>query len=202
MTENTPLTSETYQRARGFRFGPTKLDPDFTEAEVMRIIDRYRAAFPQLMQYSTVQEDTMNDITEGSYPEGHDDITEDATAPTKLTLDSIVLAGHTYNGPIELELTRYLDPDAGTAIILVTRENGYPDLLSKVTINLGQYGSYPRPGCVFVKDYSESAGMMAAMEAAGWMKPTGRWFQAGFVEVPEAELTGDLERLWKAGQTA
>lgn len=110
---------------------------------------------------------------------------------TPLQLDSITLAGHRYNGPIDVEVTGYL-ADGGIAIILVTREDGYPDLLSKVTVNLSQQGLQPDEDCVFVKDWSESEGMLKAMEEAGWMKATGRRVESGYVRVPEARLLGDL----------
>jgi len=44
------------------------------------------------------------------------------------------------------------------------------------------------PGQVFIKDYSENAGMLAALERAGIVKATGESFQAGFAQIPKASL--------------
>lgn len=53
---------------------------------------------------------------------------------------------------------------------------------------------------VFVKDYSENAGMLAALEAAGVVRPTGRTAAAGFATVAHCELVrGQVE---KPGGTA
>jgi len=118
----------------------------------------------------------------------------------KLIFDSIQLAGITYNGPIEVQLSQYLDGGPnGVAIVLVTYEEGYPDLLSKVTLNMAGVGSFPAEGCVFVKDYSEGAGTVKAFVDKGWMKPTGRTVKSGWVTVPELKLTGELAELVKAG---
>ena len=44
------------------------------------------------------------------------------------------------------------------------------------------------PGQVFIKDYSENAGMLAALEQAGFVKATGESIQAGFAQIPKASL--------------
>ncbi|QGZ16747.1 hypothetical protein PBI_DEWDROP_100 [Microbacterium phage Dewdrop] len=118
-----------------------------------------------------------------------------------LTFDTIRLAGIDYAGPIEVQLTSYLDANAGSpAIVLITHEEGFPDLLSKVTLNMAGTGSFPAEGCVFVKDYSEGEGMLQAFVDKGWMQPTGRTVRSGWVTVPEAKLIGELAELVKAGQ--
>ena len=44
------------------------------------------------------------------------------------------------------------------------------------------------PNTVFIKDHSENAGLLAALEAAGVVKATGRTVRSGFVDVPVCEL--------------
>lgn len=41
---------------------------------------------------------------------------------------------------------------------------------------------------VFIKDYSENEGMLAALVAAGVVEPTGQTVRSGYVEVPVCEL--------------
>src|SRR5436309_716672 len=41
---------------------------------------------------------------------------------------------------------------------------------------------------VLIKDWSENEGMLAALTAAGVVKPTGETIRSGFVEVPVCEL--------------
>lgn len=109
--------------------------------------------------------------------------------------EGITLAGNHYDGPIDVEVTRYLSSDGGLAIVLITREDGYPDLLSKLTINLEGQGETPNPGCVFVKDYSENEGILDAFVKKGWLRVTGRTVRSGYVSVPEAQVIGDLLEL-------
>ena len=120
----------------------------------------------------------------------------------KLTFDSIRLGGIDYAGPIEVDLTNYLDggrgPDASAlAVVLYTHEDGYPELLAKVTVNMAGMGSFPAQGCVFVKDYSENEGMLKAFVDKGWMQSTGRTVKSGWSTVTEAKLTGELAELVK-----
>lgn len=109
----------------------------------------------------------------------------------QLHFESIRLGGINYDGPIEVQVSKYIDAE-GMALILVTRDEGYPEVLAKVTVNLSQMGMYPKPGCVFVKDYSEGEGMVAAFEAKGWMMKTGRQVTSGWVTIPEMQLIGEL----------
>lgn len=118
-----------------------------------------------------------------------------------LAIDTITIGGSTYTD-VKLEVTKYMTADGALALILTnTDEDGFPGLLAKVTVNL-EPAYVPSEGTVFVKDYSENEGMLAFLEERGWGKATGRKELSGWVAVPEVELTGDLEKLWKAGQTA
>jgi hypothetical protein len=54
------------------------------------------------------------------------------------------------------------------------------------TVNLPDVPAGPNE--VFIKDYSENEGMLAALEAAGVVKSTGASVRSGFVTVPRAEL--------------
>lgn len=109
-----------------------------------------------------------------------------------LSLDSIRLGGITYPGPLTLEVKRYADPEA-LAVQLITHEEGYPETLATVSVNLPD--SQPSAWAIFVKDYSENAGVMAAFVDKGWLRPTGRKVMTGWVTVEEAELTGELLEL-------
>lgn len=43
-------------------------------------------------------------------------------------------------------------------------------------------------GEVLIKDHSENAGMLEALEAAGIVERTGRYVRSGFVQIPVARL--------------
>ena len=106
------------------------------------------------------------------------------------TADEVIrLGGLEYRGPIDLEAHGYV-ANGALALILVTREDGYPERLANVTINVP--GHTPLPNTIFVKDYSECAGMVALLEEKGWGKRTGQELKNGFVTIPEVEMIGDL----------
>lgn len=107
-----------------------------------------------------------------------------------LKLDSIVLSGIRYEGPITVFLDRYLSVDGNIAIRLDTEEGGWSERLASVTINI--FAEDPAPGCIWVKNWSENEGMLDALTEAGWLEGTGRTTRSGFVTVPEARLTGPL----------
>jgi hypothetical protein len=44
-------------------------------------------------------------------------------------------------------------------------------------------------GEVFIKDWSENAGMLQALEQAGIVRGTGEYVSSGFVMVPKAQVT-------------
>ena len=71
-----------------------------------------------------------------------------------------------------------------TALVLVDARN--QEEIAVATINLPDQPL--EPGQVFIKDYSENAGMLAALERAGIVKATGESIQAGFAQIPKASL--------------
>jgi len=60
---------------------------------------------------------------------------------------------------------------------------------------LTAYSPYVKPeeGCIFLKSYSENAGLLETLTGLGLVKPTGRFVEMGFVQVPEVRLIGDLK---------
>lgn len=70
------------------------------------------------------------------------------------------------------------------ALQLVDAEDGSP--IVTATVNLPDIPAGPNQ--VFIKDYAENEGMLAALLAAGVVKPTGDTVRSGFVEVPTCEL--------------
>jgi hypothetical protein len=74
----------------------------------------------------------------------------------------------------------YLDDDGivnvgqygnGSLALTFTGEDGEP--LSTLSINLEAYGLVPPEGHIFVKNYAESEGLAAGLEAAGIAEPRG-----------------------------
>ncbi|HEY7328608.1 MAG TPA: DUF4313 domain-containing protein [Gemmataceae bacterium] len=51
-----------------------------------------------------------------------------------------------------------------------------------------------KAGEVFIKDYSENEGMLAALEKAGIVKATGETVRSGFVEMPVATVLSPIHR--------
>lgn len=56
------------------------------------------------------------------------------------------------------------------ALVLIDDETGGPERLS---VNLNAYGLTPRPGHVFIKDWSEGAGLAASLAEAGVVEIVG-----------------------------
>lgn len=56
------------------------------------------------------------------------------------------------------------------ALVLIDDETGGPERLS---INLASYGLNPRPGHVFIKDWSEGAGVAVSLAEAGVVEIIG-----------------------------
>ena len=94
-----------------------------------------------------------------------------------------VMGRYTY-----VEFARY--HDNRTAIDLICT-NGEP--YTTATVNLP--GESLEPGFVFIKDYSENEGVLAALEKAGIVKTTGRVVESGFVTIPEAQLRPPFDRI-------
>ena len=70
------------------------------------------------------------------------------------------------------------------ALRLIDAEDGSPIATAMVNLPNAKSG----PNTVFVKDWSENEGMMAALIEAGVVKPTGETVRSGFVEVQVCEL--------------
>lgn len=87
----------------------------------------------------------------------------------------------------ELRKTRYAEGGATALVLWDTRED---DIAAVATVNVPEY--VLRPNEVLIKDYSESEGMLRALEDAGVVKATGITARSGFVEIPVAELQGRL----------
>jgi hypothetical protein len=49
-------------------------------------------------------------------------------------------------------------------------------------------------GEVFIKDWSDNGGMLAALVAAKVVEPTGRTVKSGFVRVPACRLLVDVTK--------
>ncbi len=78
------------------------------------------------------------------------------------------------------------------ALSLIAASPDDPDQkIDTATVNV--VDAHPAPGCVFIKDYSENEGMMAALEASGVVKSTGRHVPTGYVEALEARLLVSIE---------
>ena len=82
-----------------------------------------------------------------------------------------------------IEQTTYAN--GRTALILVNPQDR-EDLVAVATVNLPDVPL--KPGEVFIKDYSENQGMLAALEKAGIVQATGQTVQSGFAEVSVAKL--------------
>lgn len=70
------------------------------------------------------------------------------------------------------------------AMTLTDSVNG--EMIAKATTNLPdeELGANE----VFIKDYSENKGMLAALQSAGVVEPTGRSVQSGYVSIPVCRL--------------
>lgn len=64
------------------------------------------------------------------------------------------------------------------ALVIIDEETGLPERLS---VNLGHYGLFPRPGHVFIKDWSEGSGVAASL------------VENGLVEMVETHKVGPFE---------
>lgn len=78
-----------------------------------------------------------------------------------------------------MELAVWLASPAGERILTVTTNTHYR----------------PGPGCVVVKTWSENEGVVAALEAANYMKATGTKVQTGFDEAIEMRILEPLAEL-------
>ena len=58
------------------------------------------------------------------------------------------------------------------ALVVIDRETGLPERLS---VNLAAYDLTPRPGHVFIKDWSEGAGVASSLENEGVIEIIGAY---------------------------
>ncbi len=114
----------------------------------------------------------------------------DLTAPG---LIEITLFETTYE--CEARFSTYAsDPD----VIAITLwgedpEFGFPEEITKVTVNLSETLRKPGPHCIFVPDYGSTEGLFKQLEAMGLLKYI-RDVQIGYGGGVEAELRG----IWRA----
>jgi hypothetical protein len=81
-----------------------------------------------------------------------------------------------------VEKTRY--PNGRPALVLNDARDG--EMFAVATVNLPDLPAGPNQ--VFIKDYSENEGMLAALEAAGIVRPLNVRARSEFVSVPICEL--------------
>jgi len=72
-------------------------------------------------------------------------------------------------------------------------EATYMAPFAKVTVNMPEV--HLNEGEVLIKDYAENAELVAALVEAGWLLPTGREVNSGFVFPMVARLGGPLTDL-------
>lgn len=89
----------------------------------------------------------------------------------------------------EIEERSY--PNGRLALVLVDVQNR--EDVAVATVNLPE--APLKPGEVFIKDYSENEGMLAALENAGIVKATGERVPSGFVDVAVAKILPVAHRL-------
>ena len=87
---------------------------------------------------------------------------------------------------LRVSFSRYSD-NQRTAICLEDIETGEP--YATATVNIPDIPLGPTE--VLIKDYSENAGMLEALEVAGIVRRTGCYVRSGFVALPVCELLVD-----------
>ena len=83
-----------------------------------------------------------------------------------------------------------------TAIVLVGSDGEYAAV---ATVNIAE--AELQPGQVFIKDYSENQGMLAALEKAGIVKATGAYVDCGHASMPVCKLLIEPPGEQQAGET-
>lgn len=89
--------------------------------------------------------------------------------------DCEVACGHYANGRL--------------AIVLLDRRDGSP--VATATVNVVELDGILQEDQVFVKDYGENEGMMAALKAADVVEPTGDVVVIGWVTAKVARVLGE-----------
>lgn len=90
---------------------------------------------------------------------------------------------------IGMQVSRY-QVGNGVMIRLMCDEGWGAEPLADVTVNLP---AAPASGCIWLKDYSENAGMADSLKELGWVSPTGRTEKSGWVTIEEYRLEGELK---------
>ena len=83
----------------------------------------------------------------------------------------------------EISILRYYDENL--CLRIVDSQTGITELTASVNLAPEEQ---PNDDCVFIKDYSENEGVLAALIAADIVEPTGRTVQSQYVEFPEVRL--------------
>ena len=80
----------------------------------------------------------------------------------------VTLKTPAFEGEVSTYFSQYTD---GTPALGLRYPDGEEEIIST---NLGGYGLIPRPGAVWIKDYSEGVGLAKALEEAGVGAIVGR----------------------------
>ena len=91
----------------------------------------------------------------------------------------------------EMELSHY--KDGNLAISLVSVLDGSP--VAKATVNIEGVKLASNEVCI--KDYSENAGMLMALQAAGIVESVVDVVQSGYVDVPVVTLTDNVMEVYE-----
>jgi hypothetical protein len=84
-----------------------------------------------------------------------------------------------------------------TAIVLVGSDG---EFAAVATVNIPE--AQLRPDQVFIKDYSENQGMLAALEKAGIVQATGAYVDCGYASMPVCRLLVDPPGQQQAAETS
>jgi hypothetical protein len=85
-------------------------------------------------------------------------------------------------------MVRFLKYQTGETAVQIIKADGEP--LYIATVALVGYGlPHPGPNSLWLKGWSENAGVPEALQAAGIVRLTGRTCSNGFVTAQHAELT-------------
>jgi hypothetical protein len=114
----------------------------------------------------------------------------DSEAGTDLPdLYDLVIGGHTYRA-CGIAVAHYGDAEGPIAILVYSAEDGEP--IATATVNIVDPMAVLKRGCVWIKDYGENVGIAHSLEQAGLIDRTGREWAAGWAQVDEYRLVGDL----------
>lgn len=99
----------------------------------------------------------------------------------EVPIGDVTLVGTTYKNVIA-KFGRYGD---GNLAIVLESPDEPGERLAVATVNVGVPG-------VFIKTYSENAGLLEQLEEKGLVKSVGSFVKSGYVEIPEVTLQGDF----------